>query len=414
MKKTYLNMLLLLCLFFFLIVSSVNAAQIIRVELFYSHECPSCIPAYEEVIAVQNHYTEENQNKYIDVEIKDLYQNDSYLEDWILRKLKTFPIVVINNDTIIPKENITAENLIRIIDLYIANQTVNESYDPLSVFIPFFGRVNMTAYSLPILTIILGGLDSINPCSFFILIFLMNLLLYMRSRKRMALVGGIFVFFSGFFYFLFMFALIHLLTVTAASIQLISYIAGGIAIVFGVFNIKDFFAPKKGPSLGLSDEQKPKIFQKMRSLVHTTSIPAVIAGAVFLAVTVNFYELLCTLGFPMVFTSILTLHNLSMIQYYLYILLYNIIYVIPLLVIVCIFVVTLGRWKLSEWQGQQLKLFSGIMIFSFGVLFLVNYQLLSMFFTPIILFITSTMITVILSRTYRYVQNNKQIKEKKK
>ena len=49
----------------------------------------------------------------------------------------------------------------------------------------------------------------------------------------------------------------------------------------------------------------------------------------------------------------------------------------------------MGRWKLSEFQGRMLKLFSGIMIFSLGEILLINPNLLSNFFIAIAILIFS-------------------------
>jgi len=88
-----------------------------------------------------------------------------------------------------------------------------------------------------------------------------------------------------------------------------------------------------------------------------------LVGTIVLAISANTYELFCTIGFPMVFTRILTLHHLSPMHYYMYVLLYNIVYVIPLIIIVTIFTISLGMMKLSERQGRTLKLVSGNLIF---------------------------------------------------
>jgi uncharacterized membrane protein HdeD (DUF308 family) len=85
-------------------------------------------------------------------------------------------------------------------------------------------------------------------------------------------------------------------------------------------------------------------------------------------VAANFYELLCTAGFPMVYTRILTLHSLSQGVYYLYLLFYNTIYVVPLAAIVLLFVRTIGSRKLSEREGRLLKLLSGTMMLGLGAL----------------------------------------------
>jgi cytochrome c biogenesis protein CcdA len=97
-----------------------------------------------------------------------------------------------------------------------------------------------------------------------------------------------------------------------------------------------------------------------------------IAAAIGLAAFANLYEFLCTAGFPMVFTRILTLHELSASAYYLYLLLYNLIYVVPLLVIVILFSVTLGAKKLQEEQGRLLKLMAGMMLLGLGLVLLID------------------------------------------
>ena len=51
--------------------------------------------------------------------------------------------------------------------------------------------------------------------------------------------------------------------------------------------------------------------------------------------------------------------------------LYNVVYVIPLLVITLIFTYTLGARKLSESEGRLLKLLSGIMMLGLGLVLLI-------------------------------------------
>jgi hypothetical protein len=66
------------------------------------------------------------------------------------------------------------------------------------------------------------------------------------------------------------------------------------------------------------------------------------------------------------------------------------------MVIVAITVITLGHWKLSEFQGRLLKLFSGIMIFSLGEILLLNSNMLSDFFIAIYILIFSLFVTFII------------------
>jgi hypothetical protein len=161
------------------------------------------------------------------------------------------------------------------------------------------------------------------------------------------------------------------------EVKIITTIAGAIALIIAGINIKDFFFYKKGVSLSIPETAKPKLFDRMRKLQKTSSLPAMMIGTIVLAVAANTYELLCTIGFPMVFTRVLTSHHLPETTYYLYLVFYNLIYVIPLSLIVIIFSITLGARKLTERQGQVLKLISGLMMLGLGLVILMNHALLS-------------------------------------
>jgi hypothetical protein len=244
------------------------------------------------------------------------------------------------------------------------------------VRIPFLGSIDPASVSLPVFTIIIGALDSFNPCAFFVLLFLLGLLIHARSRKRMFLIGGIFVLFSGVIYFLFMAAWLNVFLVVG-QIAAITVAGGVVALAVGGINVKDFFLFKQGVSLVIPESAKPKLFERMRGLLKAPTTTAMIAGTIVLAISANAYELLCTAGFPMVYTRVLTLHKLSSFQYYQYLVLYNIVYVVPLAVIVAVITVTLGARKLTEWQGRQLKLVSGLMMLSLGTVLIVNPALLN-------------------------------------
>ena len=266
----------------------------------------------------------------------------------------------------------------------------------ISVNIPFLGELDSRNSPLPVLTLIIAGMDSFNPCAFFVLLTLLGLLVHAQSRKKMLLIGGIFVFFSGFIYFLFMAAWLNLFLVMG-QVAVITTIAGVVSLVIAGINVKDFFLFKQGVSLTIPDSAKLRLFDRMRKLLRSTSLVSIMIGAIVLAVAANFYELLCTAGFPMVFTRILTLNNLSTASYYLYLVLYNIVYVIPMLIIVLGFTFTLGRRQLTEWQGRVLKLVSGIMMLGLGSILLINPALLNSVLVSFIILILALGISLIVA-----------------
>lgn len=262
------------------------------------------------------------------------------------------------------------------------------------IHIPWTGNLDVSETSILVMTFVIAGLDSFNPCAFFVLFSLLGLLIYAQSRKKMLLIGSIFIFFSGFIYFLFMAAWLNLFLLMG-QVAIITKIAGCISILIAAINIKDFFLFQKGVSLTIPESAKPKLFDRMRRLLKSTSLFSILIGTAVLAIVANSYELLCTAGFPMLFTRILTLNNLSPLSYYIYLLLYNVIYVIPLFTIVMLFTITLGRKKLSEWQGRVLKLVSGTMMLGLGGVLLLNPPLLNNILVSFLLLLGSLVVSSI-------------------
>lgn len=239
-----------------------------------------------------------------------------------------------------------------------------------SFTIPLIGTMAAQQFSLPALTVILAGLDAFNPCAFFVLLFLLSLVIHARSRTRMAVIGGIFVFFSGALYFVFMAAWLNVF-LWLGELAWITLLAGMLAVTFGLLNMKDYFFFKRGPSLSIPVQAQPTLFARMRGLLQAGTWPALIGGTIVLAISANAYELLCTAGFPMVFTRVLTLHDLSTPAYYAYLLVYALIYMLPLAAIVAIFTVRFDARKLRENEGRILKLLSGSMMLLMGTVLII-------------------------------------------
>jgi thiol-disulfide isomerase/thioredoxin len=251
--------------------------------------------------------------------------------------------------------------------------------------------------SLPLFTLVIAALDAFNPCAFFILLFLLSLLVQARSRRRMLLVGMTFVLVSGVVYFLFMAAWLNLFLLVG-SMPWITSAAGLLAVLIGVINTREVFVGHNRATLSIPQSAKPGLYQRMGRLLSVDSMPTLLAGTVMLAIAVNSYELLCTAGFPMVYTRTLTLHHLDSLSYYLYLGLYNVVYVIPLLVIVSLFTWTLGSRKLRQSEGKSLKLLSGLMMLMLGMTLMFAPELLSNLATGLLLVSVALVLTVLITR----------------
>ncbi|MCD6313041.1 MAG: hypothetical protein J7L79_04450 [Thaumarchaeota archaeon] len=237
-------------------------------------------------------------------------------------------------------------------------------------FSSLVGEVNSPS-SLLWFTFMMAGMDSINPCAFYILTFLLSIMIYARDRMRILVVGGIFVFFSGFCYFLFMAAWLNVFQLLS-GFKPIVWAVMIFVIVAGALNIKDYFKHEVGPSLGASERKLTRIGRSARRLLEAKSIAGLALSAAVLAFTVNLYELLCTAGFPLIYTSVLSSLGLMPIAYYLYLILYNVIYVLPLLAVVLIFAYTLGRMRLSGMWAKRIKLISGYLMIALALSILIE------------------------------------------
>lgn len=272
--------------------------------------------------------------------------------------------------------------------------------EPLKVRVPLLGEVAADSLSLPAFTVVLAGLDAFNPCAFFVLLFLLSLLAHQKNRRRMAVIGGLFVLTSGLMYFAFMAAWLNVFQLLGA-LAWITLAAGLLAIAVGLINIKDFFVFERGITLSIPESRKPDIYRRARIILNAESLPAMVGATVVLAIAANFYELLCTAGFPMVYTRLLTLNDLSPGARYAYLAFYNLIYVLPLALIVFAFVRTLGARKLSEREGRLLKLLSGVMMLELGLLLAIAPALLSNLWVSAALLAVAVGVTALAARFTR-------------
>jgi len=271
-----------------------------------------------------------------------------------------------------------------------------------AVTLPLIGALDSEALSLPALTVVIAGLDAFNPCAFFVLMFLLSLMVYARSKSRMLMIGVTFVFFSGLIYFVFMAAWLNVFLI-AGELKAITLIAGMVAVVVALINVKDFFWFKRGVSFSIPERAKPGLYQRTRNLLKASSLPAMMAGTVVLALAANSYELLCTSGFPMVYTRALTLNDLPPVTFYTYLVAYNLIYILPLLLIVLLFTFKFGAHKMTEDQGRVLKLLSGLMMLFLGLLLIFAPEALNNVMTAFILLAATVVITAVIVLVERWL-----------
>jgi hypothetical protein len=248
--------------------------------------------------------------------------------------------------------------------------------DVETVEVPVLGRVSVRDVGLPAFTVVVGLLDGFNPCAMWVLLFVLSLLVNLRDRLRMLVLGGTFVLVSGLVYYAFMAAWLNLFLLVGVA-RPIEIVLGLAAATAGGLSVKDAFAPGRGLSLVIPATAKPGIYARVRAILAAGRLGPALAGVIALAILVNVVELLCTAGLPAVYTRILTLRELPLWQYYGYLALYNLAYVTDDGVMLAVAVVTLGRRKLQEGGGRWLKFVSGGVLLALGLTLIVRPQWLA-------------------------------------
>ena len=216
--------------------------------------------------------------------------------------------------------------------------------------------------ALPTLTAVLATavIDAINPCAIGVLILLISTLLVGRRKKELLRIGLIYTAAVFTTYFLFGLGLISFMASIPIVIAEYLSIAVGLLVIFaGLIEIKDFFWYGKGISLMIPKKYACMIQEKMGNL----STKAII----FLGIFVAAVELPCT-GGPYLAVTLLLAQNFNLGALILLVI-YNIIFVMPLLVILIMVYFGTKIQRIQEWKQinkAHMRLFTGLILIGLG------------------------------------------------
>jgi len=373
--------LLLLIIFFSLLLKvgfSLAQQDSVEIHFFYSAICPHCAEEHE--------FLKELKNKYPEIEIEEYevisnQENQKILNDFY-EKYKVpagergwIPV------TFTPTKYFVGfnEQIVGDIENCLEECLGEGEKVPQEIKIPFLGKIDISKMSLPALTVVLGALDGLNPCAMWILLFLIALLINTRSRKRMWLVGGIFIATSGIIYYLILTAWLNLF-LAISYVNLTRILIGAFASGVGIWQIKNFITYHPGVCkvLGISSrmEEKFKLEERAEKIVTSPLTFGMIGGLIILALGVNLVEFFCSAGLPAIYTRVLTLSQISTLSYYLYLLLYTFVFMLDDLIIFSLAVITLSRIGFTEKYNYWATLIGGLLILILGILLIFKPEFL--------------------------------------
>ena len=379
MKKKLLFLLVLLCIPIFVFEISKdyvdNTAKIVGVEteenkinlyLFHSADCSHCAAEKKWLEEIKDEY-EENLNVY---EYEVTYNDDNMnLMNEVLSQMNltgnSVPFTIIGEKYFRGFSETTASMIEGQIKDYI--EIENSSNE---VKIPILGNVNMRKVSIPLVAIILGFIDGFNPCAMWILLFLINMFFSMKDRKKAWVLGMTFLFVSGLVYFLSMLGINFVLGI--ATLKWMKIAIALFILVAGILNMRKYFKIRKEEAgcTVVDSKKRKKLITKIKKIMESKTFILSMIGIITLAVSVNLIELACSLGFPLIFTEILAINNISGIIKIVYLLIYIFFYMIDDMVVFAISMITVEATGITNKYNKLCTLISAIIMIVMGLLLL--------------------------------------------
>jgi hypothetical protein len=242
---------------------------------------------------------------------------------------------------------------------------------PPMVFVPLLGEIRTADLSLPVLTVVLGALDGFNPCAMWVLVFLIGLLLGMQDHFRMWVLGSAFIAGSALVYFLFMAAWLNFLLFIGAVVWVRAAV-GAVALAGGFYYLREYFQNPDAACKVTAPEGRRRVFESLRKLATESRFWLALAGIVALAFAVNLVELLCSAGIPAVYTQVLALSDLPAWQYYAYLSLYILVFMLDDLIVFVAAMKTLQLTGVTTRYARFSNLAGGAVLLPIGALLILR------------------------------------------
>jgi hypothetical protein len=210
--------------------------------------------------------------------------------------------------------------------------------------------------------------------------------LHTGSRKKVFIIGLVFLTVTSLVYGLFIAGLFTMFTVIS-FVGPIRVVVALLAFFFAAVNIKDYFWYQEGISFTIADDKKPGLYRSMRRVLNAgDSLPALIAATVAMSAGASLVEFSCTAGFPVLWTNLLAAQGVSELTFVLLLGLYMLIYQIDELGIFLAAVFSLRASRLEEKHGRILKLIGGMLMLTLAAMMLVNPNLMNQLGAALLVF----------------------------
>ena len=396
MKRSLKILFLVICLFSFCnVVNAVSEKNLVNIYLFHSYTCKHCKEEIKLLDELEKEYDNIKVYKY---EVNENGNGEllKNISEIMGSKVTGTPYTIIGNKVFsgydyenskgrfkgaieyyskygyedkvgeyissIPLPSYEVKDTDPDVDEYISN------YISYKVKLPLIGEVKLKNLTLPLITVVIGLADGFNPCAMWVLLFLISMLIGMKDKKRMWILGSTFLLISALIYLIFMMSWLNLANLLI-SVVWVRVIVAIVSLVGGIINLRGYIKHRKVSGCDVVDDKKRnKIITRIKKFTTEKNFWLAILGVIVLAISVNVVELACSAGLPVMFIEILSLNNLTAIEEIIYIVLYMLFFLLDDFVVFVIAMTTLSLTSVSSKYGNLSKLIGGILMLLIGLL----------------------------------------------
>ena len=337
---------------FIFISASTFSVEKVKIEYFGRADCKNCINLKKyfnqleqkrtdfEVVEYKIDSDANSKKKFDDVTTKLKLVKGTpiiYIDDTIVQGFNTPDTTGKEIEALIDKAK--TKTKINTLDEYVANGNYSQvssngsvctgeekctiqgftKQKELNVNIPFINKtIDLSKYSLPVVSFILGSIDGVNPCAMWVLVLFLTALIAVGDRRKMVQVAGLFILAEAVMYYMILNVWLYTWDFVGLD-KIITPIVGIVGIIGGIFFIRNFLVKGDELSCEVTDfDKKAKISTKIQDVARKPFSIITALAIIGLALSVNVIEFACSIGIPQTFTKILQMNDVNFItrQFY--------------------------------------------------------------------------------------------------
>ncbi len=353
-------------------------AQELKVDIhfFYSETCAHC--------ADEEKFLEKIEGLYPQVEIhRYLITNEANLK--ILSKLAKehdaqryiglVPLTFIGDEFFVGFDS--EEKMGKEIEGAIKRKIADlPKEDGNKINFPNLGNIDISKYSLPALSAVLGFLDGFNICSLGALVLILGLVLSFRSRTKVLVFGGVFIVTTAVIYGLLIILWHSLFSLLAPYLKAMEMLIAILAIGGGIYFFGQFLKFRKEGPTCLADNKETlasRLSFKMQSLLkNPRNIALVSLSLLLFAAIITIVEFPCSAALPVVYSGLLAQSNVPFLLALSYLAIYIAFYMIDEIIVFLVAFFTMRLWLASPKFITWITFFEAIILFFLGGYYLLH------------------------------------------